>query len=240
MELKILKLFSILSVILFSDCEPKEKMENTSSALSTSHDTSGIRYLALGDSYTKAECEIPANSYPEKLVNKIREKGIKVSNHTVIAQTGWRTDNLKDAIDAASLENNFDIVSLLIGVNNQFQGKSPENYRKEFRELLELSIYYAKGRKDKVFVLSIPDYGATPYGSRNPRYIGQQIELFNKINKEVTDSVGVKYFDITPISKEAKTDAELTCTDGLHPSAKMYDRWVELMLSDVVEMIRKP
>jgi lysophospholipase L1-like esterase len=239
--LNLLKLFSILSVILFSDCEKKEKMEFVEShTVLSSSDNTGIRYLALGDSYTKAECEIPENSYPYKLSEKFKAKGIKISSRTIIAQTGWRTDNLKDAVNAAALEDTFDLVSLLIGVNNQFQGKSPENYRIEFRDLLETAIYYAKGRKDKVFVLSIPDYGATPYGSRNSTYIGQQINLFNAINKEVTNSMGVKYFDITPISREARKDDALTCTDNLHPSGKMYDRWVALMLPEVEQMIAKP
>ena len=151
MALNLLKLFSILSVILFSDCEKKEKMEPVESYIvHTTINTTGIRYLALGDSYTKAECEISTNSYPYKLTEKFQAMGIKVSSRTVIAQTGWRTDNLKDAVDAASLEDTFDLVSLLIGVNNQFQGKSPENYRLEFRDLLATAIYYAKGRKDKV------------------------------------------------------------------------------------------
>lgn len=240
MTLNLLKLFSILSVILFSDCEKKEKMEPVESYIvHTSIITTGMSYLALGDSYTKAECEILTNSYPYKLTEKFQAMGIKVSSRTIIAQTGWRTDNLKDAIDAASLEDTFDLVSLLIGVNNQFQGKSPENYRLEFRDLLATAVYYAKGRKDKVFVLSIPDYGATPFGSRNPTYIGQQIDLFNAINKEVTDSMGVKYFDITLLSRDAKKDATLTCKDNLHPSGKMYGRWVDLMLPEVVSMVAK-
>jgi len=231
----------LLSMTFFSECKKKEEMKPIDSyTIVKPLDTSGVAYLALGDSYTKGECETPANSYPYQLVSKFQEKGVKVSSRNVIAQTGWRTDNLKSAIDAASLKDTFDLVSLLIGVNNQFQGKSPESYRIEFRGLLEMAIYYAKGRKDKVFVLSIPDYGMTPFGSSNQANISQQIDLFNSINKEISDSMGVLYFDITPISRETKTDPSLTCTDQLHPSAKMYSRWVDLMLPKILMMIAKP
>jgi lysophospholipase L1-like esterase len=243
MKLYLLTTFSILSVILFSECRTKEKIGPMDADAHTVHtviDTSGISYLALGDSYTKAECEVSTNSYPYRLTQKFLDNGLKVKSRTTIAQTGWRTDNLKAAINAASLQDTFDIVSLLIGVNNQFQGKSPEAYRFEFRDLLETAIFYAQGRKDKVFVLSIPDYGVTPFGISNETYIGQQIDLFNSINKEVTDSLGVKYFDITPISRQAKNDATLICTDGLHPSGKMYGQWVDLMLPEVLLLAAKP
>lgn len=243
MKLYLLTAFSILSIILFAECRTKENlepMEVDSHIIHTSIDTTGISYLALGDSYTKAECEISSNSYPYILTQKFQEYGLKIRSRTTIAQTGWRTDNLKAAINAASLQDTFDLVSLLIGVNNQFQGMSASAYRIEFRDLLETAIFYAKGRKDKVFVLSIPDYGVTPFGSGNEVYIGQQIDLFNSINKEVTDSLGVKYFDITPISRQAKNDATLLCTDNLHPSGKMYGLWVDLMVPEVLTIAAKP
>jgi lysophospholipase L1-like esterase len=232
---------SLLPLTFFSECRKKDMMEPVESyTIVHPLDTVGISYLALGDSYTKAECEIPSNSYPAQLVVKFQQEGIKVKSRTTIAQTGWRTDNLKNAITAASLQDTFDLVSLLIGVNNQFQGQSPEIYRTEFRDLLETAIYYAKGRKDKVFVLSIPDYGMTPFGSGNQAYISQQIDVFNAINKDITDSMGVRYFDITPISRKTKKDPSLTCTDHLHPSAKMYAEWVDLMLPKVLKIIAKP
>lgn len=240
---------SMLLISVFSECKKKEEMEPKknvtvlepdSTSISMPVFSAEITYLALGDSYTKAECEITTNGYPAQLVDSLKGNDVKVKSHFVIAQTGWRTDNLKNAINAAALQDTFDIVSLLIGVNNQFQGKSAESYRLEFRELLEMAIYYAKGRKEKVFVLSIPDYGATPFGASNEVYIGQQIDIFNEINKEETEALGVLYFDITPISREAKTDGSLTCTDNLHPSGKMYTRWVELIFPEVLKMVKTP
>jgi lysophospholipase L1-like esterase len=237
LKLYLFSMFNLLPMILFSECGKKENMEPVDSyVVLKPSDASGISYLALGDSYTKAECEVSTNSYPSKLVQKFQENGLKVSGKKTIAQTGWRTDDLKNAINNASMKDTFDLVSLLIGVNNQYQGKSLQTYKTEFLGLLETAIYYAKGRKDKVFVISIPDYGVTPFGRNNQVYISKQIDLFNAVNKEVTDSMGVKYFDITPISREAAIDKTLICTDGLHPSGKMYSLWVDLMLKDVLSM----
>jgi lysophospholipase L1-like esterase len=240
MSLK-LHLFSlpfITSVLFFSECKKESMNPQQSSTPISKMDT--IQYLALGDSYTKAECEAPANAYPVLLKDRLKANGIIVETQKTIAQTGWRTDDLKNAILAASLQDTFDMVSLLIGVNDQYQGKPPSQYRTNFIELLNTAIQLAKGRKDKVFVLSIPDYGVTPFGSANESYISSQIDIFNSINKELSDSMNVRYFDITPISREAKTNQELTCSDQLHPSKLMYSKWVDLMLDDVVNLARKP
>ncbi len=203
-------------------------------------DTAGLRYLALGDSYTKAEGENYSNSYPSLLVQKLREYGFPVKTQLTIAQTGWRTDQLKNALDKAALKDTFDLVSLLIGVNNQYQGKSPEAYQAEFRELLETSIVLANKRVDKVFVLSIPDYGVTPFGSAQEAHISSEIALFNSLNKEVSDALGVHYFDITPLSRQAKKDPELLCPDNLHPSGKMYTLWAELIIETLKTIAAKP
>ncbi|HVD97359.1 MAG TPA: SGNH/GDSL hydrolase family protein [Cytophagaceae bacterium] len=228
---------SILTILLFSECRNKEFMDDPIPSETTTINTS-LRYLALGDSYTKAECEKPSNSYPAMIVQKLSAQGINVQEQKTIAQTGWTTADLKNAITQAGLKDTFELVSLLIGVNNQYQGRSPEEYRVEFLELLHTSIAFAGGRKDKVFVLSIPDYGYTPFGSSNQAYISTQINLFNSINKAISDSLGVKYFDITPISRNAQADPSLICTDHLHPSAKMYTQWVELMYADLVSMVK--
>lgn len=240
-KLYLFKMFSILTLILFSECGKKETMEPADLyTVIHSHDLDGITYLALGDSYTKAECEIASNAYPSKLVQKFQENAVLVKSRTTIAQTGWRTDNLKAAINAAALQDTFDLVSLLIGVNDQYQGRTAEDYKGHFIDLIETAVYYAKGRKDKVFVLSIPDYGVTPFGSGNQAAISQEIDEFNAVNKAVADSMGIAYFDITPISREAASDASLTCTDNLHPSGKMYARWVDLILPEVLKIVRKP
>jgi len=241
-KLYLLTLTSLLLISGFSECKKKDDIVPKSTT-KIAYDTTApkvITYLALGDSYTKAECETTMNGYPAQLVDTFQNTNIEVKSYKIIAQTGWRTDNLKNAINAAAIQDTFDLVSLLIGVNNQYQGRSPDAYRIEFRELLEMAIFYAKGNKDNVFVLSIPDYGATPFGCPNSVSIGQQIDLFNQINKEVTDSMEVAYFDITPISREAKTDPSLTCTDGLHPSGKMYKRWVDLIFPSVLQLAKQP
>ncbi|HSZ26154.1 MAG TPA: SGNH/GDSL hydrolase family protein [Cytophagaceae bacterium] len=239
-----LYLFTIVplcSMVVFSEYGQTISMKSDASEIFiNSIDKEGISYLALGDSYTIAECEVSANSYPNQLVNKIRKSGISVKSITTIARTGWRTDDLKNAILKAALKDTFDMVSLLIGVNNQYQGKSLEEYKIQFQDLLETAIVLAKGRKDKVFVVSIPDYGVTPFGKANEHAISGKIDLFNNVNREITLKVGVRYFDITPISREAKEDKSLICTDLLHPSSKMYARWVEHIFPEVLLLLSKP
>ncbi len=202
------------------------------------HENIGFRYLALGDSYTVGEGELSANSFPSLLVQKLEEKGIKVGFQKIVAQTGWCTNDLMDAIKTAALKEEFDLVSLLIGVNNQYQKKDIAEYRIEFKALLQLAICLAKGRSENVSVLSIPDYGVTPFGSANEIFIGQQIDAYNVINKEIATSLGVVYCDITAISREAKGDSTLLCEDNLHPSAKMYARWVALLFPPVHKMLQ--
>lgn len=202
-------------------------------------ETSPIFYLALGDSYTIGESVDVAERWPVQLTQSLREGGIEVEAPRLIAKTGWTTSNLKNAIAEANLENNFDLVSLLIGVNNQYQGKSIEEYRLEFEQLLFRAIELAGGQKERVFVLSIPDYGATPFGASNAESIGVEIDAFNAINREITTTQGVAYFDITPISRQAKTNPSLTANDGLHPSGEMYRLWVELALEEVKKMIEE-
>ena len=163
-----------------------------------------------------------------------------IESPSIIATTGWTTANLKNGIVGAGISvNQYDIVSLLIGVNNYYQGRSITDYRKEFIELVLTSINFAHGNKEKVFIISIPDYGYTPFGQGNQAQISQGIDQFNAVNKAVADSMGIKYFDITPISRNGIADPELVTGDGLHPSAKQYAQWVELMLPGVGAIINK-
>jgi len=196
-----------------------------------------IFYLALGDSYTIGESVEIAERWPVQLTQGLREAGIEVEAPRLIAKTGWTTGNLKNAIAEANLQNDFDLVSLLIGVNNQYQDKSIEEYKLEFEQLLFRAIELAGDKKERVFVLSIPDYGATPFGAPNAESIGTEIDAFNAINQEITTQHGVLYFDITPISRQASTNPALTATDNLHPSGEMYRLWVELILEGVKELV---
>lgn len=182
------------------------------------------KFLALGDSYTIGESVAEAERWPNQLVAKL-----KLTAPRIIATTGWRTDNLKDAIKAANLKPEYDLVSLLIGVNNQYQGKSIEIYEREFEELLQTSIKLAKGKKKNVFVVSIPDYGYTPFGKAKQEKISEELDQYNAINKRIAAKYGLKYFNITEISRKGLQDAELVAGDGLHPSGKMYAQWVEVI-----------
>lgn len=191
------------------------------------------KYLALGDSYTIGESVAEAERWPNQLAEALNKKGIEVAKPTIIATTGWRTDNLKNAMTIAKLKNEYDLVSLLIGVNNQYQGKSSEQYAIEFEDLLATAIQLAKGKKENVFVVSIPDYGYTPFGQPKQEKISKELDQFNAINKTITEKHGITYFNITDISREGLKDKELVASDGLHPSGKMYSRWVELIVRDL-------
>lgn len=201
--------------------------------------TDSLSYLALGDSYTIGQSVDVNNSFPVQLCAKLKSYGIK-QHPTIIAQTGWTTDNLIAAISASPFVNKkYDIVTLLIGVNDQFQGLSQSNYRAKFVQLLNTAISFAGNNKSHVFVLSIPDYGVTPFANGQEATIGPLIDQFNNINQVESTTAGVNYINITTISKQAATDNSLVADDGLHPSAQMYKQWVEILSQSVVQQLKK-
>ncbi|MBS1507286.1 MAG: SGNH/GDSL hydrolase family protein [Bacteroidetes bacterium] len=185
-----------------------------------------MKYLALGDSYTIGESVAESERWPNQLAALLASKQKVEIKTSIIATTGWRTDNLANAVTIAKLKNEYDLVSLLIGVNNQYQGKSIEQYEIEFEQLLKTAIALAGGAKEKVFVVSIPDYGFTPFGEKNKDKISAGIDQFNNANKKISDSLAVKYISITDISRQGLIDPSLVAADGLHPSGKMYALWV--------------
>lgn len=194
-------------------------------------------YLALGDSYTIGESVKEEERYPVMLAKELNQAKIPINNPDIIARTGWTTDELLSAIEKKNPPNTYDLVSLLIGVNNQYRGYSVDTYHKEFEILLKIAIEKAQGNKNRVFVLSIPDYGVTPFAQNSDTAkIAKEIDIFNNINREISQLYGVKYFDITPISRKAKDNAQLIAKDGLHPSGLMYKEWVALILNDVRAM----
>jgi len=200
-----------------------------------------LTYLALGDSYTIGEAVEPNLSFPLQLVAELKKQNITIANPKIIAKTGWTTDELQTAIKAENTTQKFDIVTLLIGVNNQYRGNSQTTYRKEFKELLQTAINYANGNKKHVFVVSIPDWGVTPFGKSSGRAaatIAQEIDAFNAINKEETLAQGISYTDITPASRNAATDLALVASDGLHPSGKMYADWALNVANAVVASLK--
>lgn len=201
--------------------------------------TDGKKYLALGDSYTIGEANFADDKFPEQLVKRLRDDNIEMADPQVIAQTGWTTTKLSQAITTANITDTFDLVSLLIGVNNQFVGLPLDSYEVAFEELLLQSIDFAGGDKDKVVVLSIPDYAYTQFGQmRDPETISAEIDEFNAVKKTITESYEVLYIDITPISRMGLGDPSLVSDDNLHPSAEMYKLWVDLMYEDVKGIVQ--
>ncbi len=196
--------------------------------------TVDTKFLALGDSYTIGESVAEQERWPEQLAAALRAKGNKIAKPRIIAVTGWRTDQLKKAIEEANLENEYGLVSLLIGVNNQYQKKTAESYRPEFEELLDMAVKLAQGKKERVFVVSIPDYGYTPFGKPNQVTISKAIDEFNAVNKSITEGKGIKYVNITDLTREGLDKPEYVAGDGLHPSGKMYTRWVERIVPALV------
>ena len=224
----------VLIANAYAGCSQYKMQANT--------DTNKTRsYLALGDSYTIGESVPIENSFPYQLAAELGQTGHTVSEPQIIAATGWTTDELIDAINNSSIKGKkYNLVTLLIGVNNQYRDYSQATYRKEFVQLLNTAIAFADGNKTHVFVLSIPDWGVTPYAeSRDRAQIAKEIDQFNAINKQESQRAGVAYIDITPISKQAANDATLNADDGLHPSAKMYGLWVKELVKVMAKSLQK-
>jgi len=190
-------------------------------------------YLALGDSYTIGEAVLRNESFPFQLAEALYTEKIQLKEPKVIAKTGWTTDELTAAIHDAELKETFDLVTLLIGVNNQYRGYSKVVYEKEFTELLLTAIKFAKDQPGHVIVVSIPDWGVTPFAkdrAADPALIASEIDEFNAINKRIGLEFKVDYVDITPYSRTAATNSSLIAADGLHPSEAMYTGWVKELL----------
>lgn len=191
------------------------------------HAAPHFRFLALGDSYTIGESVQEAERWPEQLTARLRHQGIHIDAPVIVARTGWTTDELRDAVRVHTIRDTFDVVSLLIGVNDQYRGRSVVDYRPEFVALLNEAIRFTGGVASHVIVLSIPDWGATPFaGGRNRVAIAHGIDSFNTVNREESKRAGVHYVDITDLSRKAREDESLVADDGLHPSPKLYGQWV--------------
>ena len=192
-----------------------------------------LRYLALGDSYTIGEGVPPEGRWPVQLAHALRADGIALGDPRIIATTGWTTDQLDAAIDAAQPPGDYDFVSLLIGVNNQYRGSDLDNYRKEFSALLERALGFAGGHSDRVLVLSIPDWSVTRFGresGRDTTVIARELDAYNAAAHAICATRGVAFVDITQVSRERGAEAAMLADDGLHPSAMMYAQWARLAL----------
>ncbi|HUQ66421.1 MAG TPA: SGNH/GDSL hydrolase family protein [Flavitalea sp.] len=187
-------------------------------------------YLSLGDSYTIGEGVPLYESYPYQTVQILRQAGKAFNAAEIIAKTGWTTTDLASGIDHTLLTQPYDFVSLLIGVNNQYRGLHTSIYSVEFEELLTSCLSFTEHKPAHVFVLSVPDWGLTPFANGDDRQkITREIQGYNKINSDLSRKFGVTYIDITSASPERANDNTYFADDGLHPSAKAYKRWAQLL-----------
>ncbi len=220
------KLIPIVAVILLtwgSYLSPVHSEQPASAVRAT--------YLALGDSYTIGESVDPADRYPQQVVEMLNGTDhLPCQNPDIIALTGWTTADLLEAIGLAKPARGYRMVSLLIGVNDQYQGRSQAEYRDQFTLLLQKAIWLAGNNPSHVLVLSIPDWAATPFGrTRDTAFISAQIDSFNRINYSVAMAYKVNYIDVTAESRKAVSDPTLVAADGLHFSGKEYSQWARLM-----------
>lgn len=196
-------------------------------------------YLALGDSYSIGENIILFQSFPYQLVQLLRKKGLYFSAPEIIAKTGWTTDELNVGIAEYQLLSQYNYVTLLIGVNNQYRGRTVEEYKLEFEILLKQALQFVEGKKERVIVLSIPDYSVTPFAdSMNKEKIAKEIDLYNSVNKAISIQYKVNYLDITSETRKASGDSSLLASDNLHPSAKAYKKWAEMTAEIIYSQLK--
>ena len=199
-----------------------------------------LTYLALGDSYTIGEGVEEGGRWPMQLARALREDGIAINDPRIIATTGWTTDELAAAMDDAEPLGEWDLVSLLIGVNDQYRGREVDDYVGRFTALLQRAIALAGGRADRVLVLSIPDWGVTPFArdsGRDPQRIADELDAYNAAAQDICMAHGVAFVDITPVSRKRGAEPSMLAADGLHPSAAMHAQWTQLALPVVREAL---
>lgn len=228
---------SIIIMYLVSSCKKENEVVGTympSPIAPTTPADSAVpkTFLALGDSYTIGQSVAESDRFAVQAVKLLTADNIKFAAPEIIAQTGWTTANLLSTLQfAAPLKPQYDIVTLLIGVNNQYQRRTQQEYADQFLILLSKSVMYAGNNKDRVIVLSIPDYSVTPFASGSDKaLIAKEIDSFNVINKTIATKAGVNYLDITGSSRQAAANASLIATDGLHPSGLQYKLWADSLI----------
>ena len=217
-------LFLVIFTLILSCNSTKQKADKVHSE--------NFKYLALGDSYTIGESVCNSCNFPNQLSTELENKGIKISNVNIIARTGWTTTQLINAISNSKLDPNYDIVTLLIGVNNEYQNLDFNIYKKEFPVLLNKAIELANNNSNKVIVLSIPDYAYTPFGQsiNNNSNISKAIDNYNTYAASVCKLKGVSFLNITDITRLGLENPKLVAKDGLHPSKEAYTKFVKRLL----------
>ena len=233
--------FKIILLILFLfNCTANESelLPDTSEEKNL-QEKNDFNYLALGDSYTVGESVPVEQSFPMQLSNRLESELNKGVETKIIARTGWRTDDLQNGIANTRIDKTQDLVTLLIGVNNQYQNKPFEQYEKEFPELLQTALGFVNGDIEKVLVISIPDYAFTPFGqSRDVDKISTEIDKYNEFAQSIASDFNVTFVDITDITREGLDQPKLVAPDGLHPSGQAYGKFVERILPFVLERFK--
>ena len=190
----------------------------------------GLRVLALGDSYTVGEGVDPADRWPEQLAARLRQSGVEVAAPEIVAETGWTTGELAEGVDRADPQGPFDLVTLLIGVNNQYRETAEASYRAELGALLDRAVALGGGDSSRVVAISFPDWGATPFGAadaRGPARIRDQVDAFNAIARLEAQARGIAWVDVTDLSRQ---QGDRVVSDGLHPDATAYAAWTDRIL----------
>ncbi|MEP1032224.1 SGNH/GDSL hydrolase family protein [Ekhidna sp.] len=221
-----MRFFIVLCFLIFTACATQK---------TDSMPENGYVHLALGDSYTIGEAVNVNERWPVQLARRLRKDSIQV-DPVIVATTGWTTDELVSGIVKADVEGTYDFVSLLIGVNNQYRGYPIDQYEREFKKLLDQAIQFAGGNPYNVMVVSIPDYGITPFAQKkmlDAKKISKELDNYNAIAEKIAKLRDVKFIDITPGSRQAKDNPSLIASDGLHPSGEMYKMWVDRMYEHV-------
>lgn len=230
----------LLSFVLVNCSAESDRIKYNSPQVPVATIGQQLQYLALGDSYTIGESVCQTCSFPEQLKQQLasttKHKDLVVD---IIARTGWTTTNLNTAIQSNKPNNTYDFVSLLIGVNNQFQQIDFAVYEKEFPLLVQQSITFAKGNKKSVIVLSIPDYAYTPYGQRynDPSKISNELDRYNAFAKTYCEKQGIAFINITDITRQGLQNPKLVSADGLHPSSLAYAQIVERLYPQVINVL---
>ena len=216
---------AIVIVLSLFSCEEKEAPQPTIT----------VKYLALGDSYTIGQGVEENERWPNQLSTQLESNGIEVQKTQIIAQTGWKTSDLLNGIADSTL-NDYDLISLLIGVNNQFWSQPFDVFQTEFDSLVNIAIE-AVGI-ERIFIVSIPDYGVTPFGSSNSENIANDIDMYNGYISERCAEEGFPFINVTEISRQLGDSNGALAADNLHPSGYQYSLWVNQMLPSVLDLIR--
>lgn len=228
----------LITLLLFTSCLPG--ITEPVMTLPPAVNTAAYSFLSLGDSYTIGESVSETDRWSVQLANLLRKDGVDVADPDIIARTGWTTAELQNAIKSSKNQKTYSLVSLLIGVNNQYRGQGQDRYRTEFRELLMTAINFAGGNAHHVFVLSIPDWSASPYAAgRDKATISQELDQFNDIARNECQKAGITFTDITTISRSAAGDDTQFASDGLHYSGKQMRGWAEKALPVVKALLGK-